>query len=1068
MLTYPTNLIYSERELDCCMKLHIRICNIVFVILLFLFFYRESNSQSYFINNYSIESGIPTRFISDATQDSKGRMWFATTSGISIYDGFRWINLSKKDGLKCNQYRKVKADKKGKIWCIPYYICEAVSYYENDSIKSIPSPIKRNNGDEFPITSFDIYYQNDSPVLCIGTTNGIFLYRNNNWILYNTDFGLKSNYIYNVTANENKFYISTKGGISVLDSGVFDNSLNDILDVKYLPILAVTFEKNENPVQGKKMWILGKNWVGWIQDKKLNILNDEFRLPTGKELEYSSLVLTDNNLIFFSNYYLSYFVNIITKELFPLTSKQGFFSDGCTTTFIDIEGNLWQTGTRGIDKVTNLCFMNYNQNNGLLENEVSAIIEAKPGEFIFGHNIGISILKEGKISVNRFPENKSGYPGDGRVMDMCKGKDGTVWLACADMGLGKIENGGSIKWIKFTDKANGANSVAADKNGVVWVGSNLGLYYVKDDRLIEDSDTRIKKFYYRRIFFNDDEGYFASSKGLMYKSGEKVKFYNVESNEKISNIYAVLRDDNIVYIGTIDGLYILKNDSLRKFDEKGFKIDNSVYSILKDKSGYIWFGTNDGVIKWDGKNEGIIYTKGNGLSGRETNRAALYQDSKGYIWIGTESGLTRHNPVFDYRTIPIPKVLLLNAEDASGDNYSLNQNSSLNYYNNTLRLDFRGISFYDEKHIKYRIKLEGFDADWYEVNQSQIDKIRYTNLVPGDYKLLVSAKNMSGSWSKVTESSVITIEKPFYKKLWFFIFIAAIIIIIIFLLNRLYIGRLYYLKMEKQVEERTAELREKEKALIKSQAELEEKVIERTSELATAYEQLKDINASKDKFFSIIAHDMKSPFTGLLGYTELLKNEAAVIDKDKIVEYSENLYKNLKSTYNLLENLLNWSILQTGKMSFNPEKVDLFLLVQGILEVLKTNYTSKNITLKNYVPINTSIRVDKNMIRTVLYNLISNGIKFTNRGGEVTIASENLNGLVEISISDNGVGIPKENLEQLFKLATNISTKGTEMEKGTGLGLLLCKEMIDIHKGKIFVESEVGKGTIFRVLISAG
>lgn len=277
---------------------------------------------------------------------------------------------------------------------------------------------------------------------------------------------------------------------------------------------------------------------------------------------------------------------------------------------------------------------------------------------------------------------------------------------------------------------------------------------------------------------------------------------------------------------------------------------------------------------------------------------------------------------------------------------------------------------------------------------------------------------------------------------------------------------MYYIKLEKQVLERTSKLLETEKELRKSQSQLEEKVIERTSELAEVNEQLKELNASKDKFFSIIAHDMKSPFTGLLGYSELLKNEASEMDKKKIIEYSENLYKNLKNTYNLLENLLNWASLQTGRMTFNPEKVDLFLLVQGIIDLLKVNSNTKNIALKNKVAINTTVRADKNMLRTVIYNIVSNSIKFTNRGGEVVISSKRTNGFVEIFVSDNGVGIPENSLNLLFKLASNVTTKGTEMERGTGLGLLLCKEMIDKHNGKISVESVEGKGTTFRITLA--
>ncbi len=1032
----------------------------IFSLLLILITYRTINSQSYYIKNYSIEDGLPTNLVYDVTQDLKGRMWFATASGVSVYDGFFWKNLDTINKLPNLSFRKILIDEKGIIWCIPSVIRDKLVFFNNDSINTIIFP-QLTLDDTINITSFGIIYENDNPILCIGTYKGIFLYKDKEWKRYLKNDGLLDDYILSVTAFQSKFYISTFYGISIFDCYRFDNSINDLIPEKYKSILKVYFNNRESN-QENKMWILGKRWIGYIESNKIEILNDSFVLPTGSEYEYPSFVINRNNIIFFGNYYYSYYYNLITSELFPTSHKEGFTSDGSTSIYVDKENNIWMPGTRGIDKLNGLYLQNYNVFSGLNENEVSAIKEYEKGKFVIGHNSSATLMEKNKMIKIDFPLNKDGYPGDNRVLDICVDKEGTSWLACASGGLAKIQKNGKIKWIRFQHK-NIVSTVAMDRVGDIYISSNTGIYLIKNDKFIETDKYKYAKQFYRKIIFTkEDELYLASSNGLAKSSRNDYYVIEQNSDAHLNNVYAVFEDNKgRVFIGTKGGLCILKNNRIEKFLENGFEINRAVYAIIQDRKGNYWFGTDDGVIKWNGFGKEKIISKRNGLSGMEVNRAALYEDTKGNIWIGTEMGMTCYRPEYDKEIIPIPEVFLYNAEDSEGNTYSLYQEQNFSSNIKSLYFNFRGISFYNENNLKYKIKLEGYDEDWYEVNQSQINKIRYSNLLPGDYKFLVSARNLSGDWGKISESSIITIQKPFYRSWWFILLTLIVFILLLYILYKLYIVSLYHKKLERQVSERTSELKKTENELRKSQAELEEKVLERTAELEKVNERLKEINASKDKFFSIIAHDMKSPFTGLLGYSELLKNEALTMDKEKILDYTNNLYKNLKSTYNLLENLLNWASLQTGKMQFNPEEVDLYLVTEGIFEILRANANAKDIKLINNIKDNININADVNMIKSVIYNLVSNAIKFTNRGGYVSVFNKRVDGYCEIYVSDNGVGIPSEDLNLLFKLESNYTTKGTEMEKGTGLGLLLCKELIERHNGKISVESKVGEGTTF-------
>lgn len=243
-------------------------------------------------------------------------------------------------------------------------------------------------------------------------------------------------------------------------------------------------------------------------------------------------------------------------------------------------------------------------------------------------------------------------------------------------------------------------------------------------------------------------------------------------------------------------------------------------------------------------------------------------------------------------------------------------------------------------------------------------------------------------------------------------------------------------------------------------------VTEQKEELQRLNEQLNEMIATKDKFFSIIAHDLKSPFQGLLGYSSILSQEYPTLTEEEKISFIQNIEELSNSSYRLLENLLEWSRIQTGKMNFNIETFNLLPEIFPTLSLIKQTANNKGIEFNYNVDSSINIQADRYMLSAIIRNLASNSIKFTNSGGKIDLVVEKLNKFIRFSVSDTGIGISKNNIDNLFRVDKNISTKGTANEEGTGLGLLLCKEMIERHGGEITVESEVGKGTTFTFTIS--
>lgn len=229
--------------------------------------------------------------------------------------------------------------------------------------------------------------------------------------------------------------------------------------------------------------------------------------------------------------------------------------------------------------------------------------------------------------------------------------------------------------------------------------------------------------------------------------------------------------------------------------------------------------------------------------------------------------------------------------------------------------------------------------------------------------------------------------------------------------------------------------------------------------------RLQELNDTKDKFFSIISHDLRNPFNAIIGFSNILAEQVKEKDYVGIEEYTAIIQNSSYRAMDLLMNLSQWSRSQTGRMEFSPESIDIEQLFNEVIELLNDSARNKSITISKKLEQNTTFLADKAMIGTVLRNLISNAIKFTNPNGSIVVSSEQKQDELMVTVSDDGDGIKENAIESLFRIENNQSTTGTQNEEGTGFGLILCKEFLDKHRGKIWVESEPNHGSKFHFTI---
>jgi two-component system, sensor histidine kinase and response regulator len=243
--------------------------------------------------------------------------------------------------------------------------------------------------------------------------------------------------------------------------------------------------------------------------------------------------------------------------------------------------------------------------------------------------------------------------------------------------------------------------------------------------------------------------------------------------------------------------------------------------------------------------------------------------------------------------------------------------------------------------------------------------------------------------------------------------------------------------------------------------QLENEFLERQSQ------ELARLNADKDKFFSIVSHDLRGPFSSLLTGSEMLLLRLDNLTLEEIRERTQYMHNSSRAAYNLLENLLTWSKLQMGRMVYDPGEIGLALLARNTVDLLRETAAAKEIALRHTIPQTVRVHVDRYMVETVIRNLVGNAIKFTPQGGEVIIAAEESDGLVTVSVSDTGIGMNEDEMAKLFRIDVHFTRPGTAKESGSGLGLTICKEMVEKNNGRIWAESVEGQGTTIKFTLPA-
>lgn len=573
------------------------------------------------------------------------------------------------------------------------------------------------------------------------------------------------------------------------------------------------------------------------------------------------------------------------------------------------------------------------------------------------------------------------------------------------------------------------NKILVDSLSNIWVATNFGLYKMKDNHITE---------------------YLPDTLNPNSIMGTYVTDIFIDKN-------------NQLWVGSLSGLnlYDYKNDEFISFP-KQIKLNSAIMSINQDNVGDIWLGLNSGLLRYNPeKDEVMTFDKTDGLQGNQFFERSSFKDSRGNMYFGGVNGFNTFDPSLlsidtTEPTIYISDFKIFNKSQSPQDKESVlyrhinfTEEVSVKYSQKVISIEFIAIDLLNATKNEYAYILEGFDEHWYYVGKT--NKVTYTNLSPGTYTFRIKACNADKFWSEKEKQLVINVLPPWWMTWWFRL---MVFIIVAFTINLIYFLRTRNIKrlnkmLEHKVRIRTAEL------------------VENKEELQVNNERLMETINTKDRFFSIIAHDLKNPMNTLIGFSELLINRWKNLNEDKKQKYIEMINSSSNHLFELLTNLLDWSRSQTGSIKVNFEVISIKDVIHENVLLLFEHAKNKNIELTGGIESDLYALADINMVNTIIRNLVSNAIKYTSQGGEIFLSAYGNNNQVCILVRDNGVGMTENQLQSIFKVDKNVSTPGTQKEKGTGLGLIVSQEFAKINNGSISVKSILGKGTEFKLFLQA-
>ena len=1064
------------------------------VIFLSLEFSINVTAKDFKYENYSTMDGMASNYIECMLHDSQGFLWVGSWNGLNRFDGYNFrqyqASVYVKGKISGNWVRCLHEDQKGEIWVgtndglskydkIKDQFYNYLNLFNNINIFDIQDAERNklwissdsglylfdtdkeridkqysdiNSTHKIPSHTINGVATNGNDEIWIATNgNGLIRLNNKteNFTVFKHTSGknfITSDILTTLTFDKKgNLWIGTDNGISILDTQnlMFCSKKNENLNTNSLGSNNI---KDIICDHKGDMWIACKDGYLNKYDEKhgsfTRLVNYKYTMRTPFPISVNTIeedhlgniwAGTLGDGIFCMNPYINQFRSFISLE----NGKSAVLSNRVLSFAETDDGNiLIGTDGNGVgvfnQKTENVNFIN--KSNGLPSNAITCINRISDDEiWISTWNGGISLYDHTskQILKSAYLQTINSKLDSKEIKYILKEKD-NFWIATSGLGISVFQKEKN-KFFSYQNQhktpfemelPKWCNSFLKDSKGRIWMTSYYLLY--------------------------------------MYDGKQLHKYKYDENNPKSINsdqTFSIIEDwEKNIWIVTSRGIvkYEEETDGFINYSEK-YGLPEDARSIVEDKNHNFWISTGNGLTFFNPTTKKItIYSKDEGLGENDYSFNSAFSTKAGNILFGGMNGFVMFNPDSLISSPNIPNVVIENLYvdyklQHLGDSGCVLRKSIettdtlyLDYSNAIISFDFAGLDLSNPKSLSYSYQIKGLNDNWISLGKER--KVTLSNLAPGTYVLLVRATKPNGISGTNGDGLIIKVRPPWWMTWWFYASICMLGICFIFALFKYRVSRIQ--KRNKKLE-----------AIVDS----------RTFELTGKNKELRELNDTKDKLFSIIAHDLRNPINVLMGVAELMIERFDTLKEDKKKDYIGRIFESSKNIHALLEQLLNWAMSQSYSIHFDWQDTDVNRIISEAVSLENEMAFKKNITIETDLQTTrTAHHVDPLMISTVVRNLLSNAIKYTNENGIINISTKEVDNRILLSIKDNGIGMTKEQLDHLFSIQRGQSRLGTNNEKGTGLGLIICKEFIEKNNGLLTIESEPGSGSTFTCSLIAG
>ena len=1028
--------------------------------------------ESFNFKNITIEDGLSQSTVETIYQDSKGYIWIGTNDGLDRYNGYEFKHYKHdkydKNSIANNYIVDIIEDKNGYIWVSTIGGLSRINP-DKDEIKNYYS--KEDSGNLSNSNLWQILCTKDNRLIA-STIDGLNVYDKNKdkftRILYK-EGELPSQYIYSLEEDINgHIWVGTDNGLVELDKdlnivksyqdaiedsdvyNVYDDSKGNIwvctLDNGLFKInlddKSVENYKNNN----SKISIPSNNVRDIISDSegKLWIATDKGLCTFDYEREE---FITYNKKLYQSN-------SLIDDEIFCLLK--------------DSSGLIWIGTYSGISRFNpNSSFTHFKSdpydNNSISGNVIHGIYEDDDKTLWIGTNeSGVNIING--ESIKHLNKENSNLVSD--LIEDITGFKNYIFIGTNEGLSVLVKNDKTVKNYTITNyttkdglPSNKIRSLFIDSKGYLWIGTNKGLAIldINNNKIIDITyildEMGVSDKFIRAVYEDSKGNYYIGCflEGGLIKINPNTKEYKIYKN--IENDDSSISNNSIRYInedlygnilvGTSHGINILNlsTDKFNHYTEKDGLINNTIYGILVDKNNGIWMSTNAGISKLSTEDDTFKnFTITDGLQSNEFNGRACFKSKDGNMYFGGINGFN----VFNSQDIELstfePKVIFDNFE-INGTNKKDISNIKFKSNENNIKINFFTNDYKNTKTTQYYYKLEGLENEW---NMTNSNSLVFANLGSGDYTLKIKTITQHGVMSD--ESSVhFTINPPIWRSNYAIcIYLILIIISILRYMHKVN-------TLDRLVNERTNKLR---------------KEMEKNEQL---FKKVLSLEQNKNNYFVNLSHELRTPLNVLSSINQLIKEftkKDNFITPEKLSYYMGIMDRNCYRLLGLINNLIDHTKIENNSYIINKKDEDIVYLVEETVLDMKDYIEEKGLELIFDTDVEEKvIRCDKVDIERCIINLVGNAVKFTPEGGLIEVLLQDLDDKVKIIVKDNGIGISEENQKVIFDRFNQVVDESSEQKGGSGLGLTITKQLITLHNGEIYVESEVGVGSEFIIIL---